>query len=77
MEETGRVSGATEGSASEAADAATWRLAQAPTRGAITLGEDGAAALEVETYRPQTRARSPREPRVNCLPERPRSEVVF
>ena len=48
--------------ASEAADAGTWRLAQAPTDGVITLGEDGAEAIEVETYRPQSRARSPKEP---------------
>jgi len=33
-----------------------------PTRGVTTLGEDGAAALKVEAYRPQPRARSPREP---------------
>jgi hypothetical protein len=54
-------SGATEGSASEVADAGTWRLAQALPGGVITLGADWAAALKVETYRPQPRARFPRE----------------
>jgi len=37
-------------------------LVQALTGGVTTLGEDGAAALKVEAYRPQPRARSPREP---------------
>ena len=51
-----------EGDASEAADAGTWRLVQALTGGVTTLGEDGVAALKVEAYRPQPRARSPRKP---------------
>ena len=58
MEEAERVSGAPEGSASEAVDAGTWRLAQAPTRGISTPGENRVAALKVEAYRPQPRARS-------------------